>query len=344
MIVDAHAHVIPPEVTLDAAPTEAWRPRVRWQDGQQVVEVGDRQATAVAHEFVEIDGILAAQRTAGVDHVLLCPWVSLLRYDTDPTEGVRSSRIYNDGLARLAQAHPGRVSVLGTVPLQDPELAARELQSLMQRPGIRGVEVATSVRGVYLGDDRFRPFWAAAEATGALVFIHPTQRGFDLPVFQDYFMWNSVGNPLETTVTTAHLIMAGVMEAHPRCKILLAHAGGAILTLRGRLRYAHGHNPQAKSRLREPVEDSLKRFYFDTIMYDADLLRGLIAYAGADHVLLGSDYPFDKNLKRSVESVRNLALPAGDEARVLGGNAARLFGQNQHRPPHRPRGPAGVIY
>jgi len=328
MIVDTHAHVIPAEVTLDAVPTEAWRPRVRWQHGRQVVEVGGREATAVAHEFIEIEGILDAQRRAGVDHVLLCPWVSLLRYDADPEEGLRSSRIYNDGLARLAQAHPETVSVLGTVPMQDTELATQELQSLMRRPGIRGVEVTTSVRGVYLGDDRFRPFWATAEATGALVFIHPTQRGFDLPVFRDYFMWNSVGNPLETTVAAAHLILAGVMEAHPQCKILLAHAGGTILALRGRLRHAHGRSPQARSRLQESAEDSLKRFHFDSIIYDAHLLRELIEYAGVDHVLLGSDYPFDEHLERAVESVRELALPLDDAARVLGGNAARLFGLN----------------
>ncbi len=196
----------------------------------------------------------------------------------------------------------------------------------MQRPGLRGVEVATSVRGVYLGDDRFRPFWKAVEATGALVFIHPSTRGFDLPVFGDYYLSNTVGNPFETTIAAAHLIMAGVMETHPQCKVLLAHGGGAILHLRGRIRHAHGFHRDARARLREPVEQSLKRFYFDTVTHDPDLLRALINYAGADHVLLGSDYPFDMGVEHPTEAVQALALPADDEENVLGGNAARLLG------------------
>ena len=84
----------------------------------------------------------------------------------------------------------------------------------------------------FLGDDAFEPFWAAAEETSALVFIHPTTRGFDAPVFQEHYLWNAVGNPLETTVSAAHLVMTGTMERHPRLKVLLAHGGGAILALR----------------------------------------------------------------------------------------------------------------
>ena len=325
MIVDVHAHIIVPEITRDAAPHEAWRPRVVWEGGRQIVEFAGKRIRSAVREFVHIEAILAAQSAAGVDRVLLCPWVSLLRYDTDPDEGLRISRIQNEALARLAQAYPDRVSVLGTVPLQDPELAARELETLMQEPGVHGVEVAASVRGTYLGDDRFRPFWAAAEATGALVFIHPTTRGFDLPVFNEYYLWNTVGNPLETTITAAHLIMAGVMEAHPRLKVLLAHGGGAVLSLRGRLRHAHTFQPQARARLQESPAESLKRFFFDTVTHDAELLRSLVDYVGPERVLLGSDYPFDMGVARPAEIVRALRLPADEEAKILGGNAARLL-------------------
>ncbi len=325
MIIDAHAHIIVPEITREAAPEEAWRPRVFWQEGRQIIETGGRQIRSAVGEFVHIERILAAQTAAGVDHVVLSPWVSLLRYEAEPEEGLRSSRIQNDALGRLTQTSPDRVSALGTVPLQAPEMAARELEQVMQIPGVRGVEVAASVRGVYLGDDRFGPFWEAAEATGALVFIHPTTRGFAVAAFEDYYLWNSVGNPLETTVTAAHMVMAGVMEAHPRLRVLLAHGGGAVLSLRGRLRHAHSFQPQAKSRLRESPEVSLRRFYFDTVTHDPALLRALIDYAGADHVLLGSDYPFDMGVARPAEAVRALELPAAVETKILGGNAVRLF-------------------
>jgi aminocarboxymuconate-semialdehyde decarboxylase len=325
VIIDTHAHIIVPEITREVALEETWRPRVVWEDGQQVVEFAGKRIKSAIHEFVHIEAILEAQSSANVDRVLLCPWVSLLGYDADPGEGLRISRIQNQGLARLAQAYPDRVSALGSVPLQDPELAARELEALMKEPGLYGVEVAASVGGTYLGDDHFRPFWATAEATGALVFIHPTTRGFNLPAFNDYYLWNTVGNPLETTITAAHLIMAGVMETHPRLKVLLAHGGGAILSLRGRLRHAHTFQPQAKARLKESPEQSLKRFYFDTITHDLDLLRMLVDYVGPDHVLLGSDYPFDMGVARPTDIIRTLELSAADEKQILGDNAARLL-------------------
>lgn len=328
-IIDTHAHIIVPEILRDAATEEQWRPRVFRQDGKQVVEFGGRRIMSAIYEFVDMEAILEAQDAAGVDMVVLCPWVSLLRYDAPPDEGLRASRIQNEALARLTQRYPDRVVGLGAVPLQDAELAARELEGLMREPGLRGVEIAASVAGRYLGDDRFRPFWAAAEAAGALVFIHPTTRGFDLPVFNDYYLWNTVGNPLETTVTAAHMVMAGVMETHPRLKVLLAHGGGTILSLRGRLRHAHTFQPQARSRLQEPPETSLRRFYFDTVTHDADLLRALVDFAGAEHVVLGSDYPFDMGTARPAEIVRGLGLPAADEAKILGGIAARLLGQEE---------------
>lgn len=322
MTFDVHAHVIVPEITGD----EDWRPSVHRDDsGAQVVEMGGRQIRAAVAEFVDIDGVLAAQDAAGVHRVLLCPWVPLLYYDADPHEGLARARIQNDALAALVRAHPDRVAALGAVPLQDPELASAELRALMDDGVLRGVEVAASVRGVFLGDDRFEPFWEAAEATGALVFVHPTTRGFDSPAFQEYYLWNAVGNPLETATTAAHMVMAGVMERHPKLRVLLAHGGGALLAVRGRMRHAHGFQPQARSRLHESPEDSIRRFHFDTLTHDDALLRALIDYAGPDRVLLGSDYPFDMGDARHVDTVRALGLAPDVEAAILAGNAERIL-------------------
>ena len=308
-VIDTHAHIIVPQILRDAAPNEAWRPRVFYEDQQQVIEFEGRRILSAVRDFVNIEAILAEQDSAAVDCVLLCPWVSLLRYEAPAQEALHTCRLYNEALAAIAAAYPARVSALGMIPLQDPQLAARELEAIMKMPGMYGVEIAASVNGVYLGDDRFRPFWAAAESLGALVFIHPTTRGFDAAVFNDYYLWNTVGNPLETTIAAAHIIMAGVIETYPRLKLLLAHGGGAILNLRGRLRHAHSFQPQAKARLKESPEQSLKRFYFDTVTHDADLLRELVDYVGADHVLLGSDYPFDMGDSHPAEIVHALGLP-----------------------------------
>ena len=327
MIVDAHAHVIVPEICRDAAPGESWRPRVyREENGSQVVELDGRPIRSAIGEFVDVDAILAAQDAAGVDRIVLSPWVPLLWYDADPAEALRRGRIQNEALAGLVRSHPERIAALGTVPLQNPALAVRELERLMDEGDLSGIEVAASVRGAYLGHERFEDFWEAAERTGALVFIHPTTRGFDADAFREYYLWNTVGNPLETTVTAAHMVMAGVMERHPRLRVLLAHGGGAVLALRGRLRHAHGFQPQARSRLSKSPEESLRRFYFDTLTHDPELLRALVAFAGADRVLLGSDYPFDMGDERAADSVRAAGLGADAEEAILEGNAARLLG------------------
>jgi aminocarboxymuconate-semialdehyde decarboxylase len=273
VIVDFHSHVIVGE----AAPPPSM--------------VGESSDPA---------GILEEADRAGIDRVVLAPWVRLLDGDSDAINtallALRSERVY----------------VLGSVPLREPERAAAMLRHLP------GVEIPASVDGDYLGHDRFEPFWAAAEEIGAVVFIHPTTRAFDWP---DYYLWNTVGNPFETTITAAHMVMAGVMERHRDLRVVLAHGGGALPALRGRLRHAHEAIAAAKTRLHEPPDASIRRFYFDTVTHDPDVLRELAEFAGADHIVLGTDHPFDMGDPDPVATVRR----AGLDPHRLGANAERLF-------------------
>jgi len=301
MVVDVHAHVIVPGLGAEVA----------WEDGSQVVRFAGKEIRAAVREFVDLGRILEEQDRAGVDTVVLCPWVTLLG---------REPERQNEALAQMAGE---RVAVLGTVDPARPEALAE----LIEDGRLAGVELPASVAGDYLGHERFRDFWAEAEETQALVFVHPTTRGFDLPVFDDYYLWNAVGNPVETTITAAHIVMAGVLEAHPRLRIVLAHAGGAVLALRGRLRHAHSFQPQAHARLGEPPEESLRRFYYDTVTHDPGLLRQVIDFAGFDRVLCGSDYPFDMGIERPAEPVRALGLSPDEENAILSANALRLLGQ-----------------
>ena len=194
-VVDAHAHVIDPGLGAE----------VHWDERGQVVELGGKAIRAAVREFVDLGKILEEQDRAGVDRIVLCPWVNLVG---------RETARQNEGLAALVGP---RVSVLGTVDLERPD----ELVELMRDGRFSGVEIAASVDGAYLGHERFSDFWAAAEETGALVFIHPTTRGFGIEALNDYYLWNTAGNPLETTITAAHLVMAGVLERHPNLRILL---------------------------------------------------------------------------------------------------------------------------
>ncbi len=322
MIVDAHCHVIVGEMMTSAVPAR-WRPAISVEDGRQVVTFRGRELRSIVAEFTDTEVMASQAAAGGIDHLLLSPWIMLVPVEAGLAEATRVCRVQNEGLSLAAAG--GRVSALGAVPLQDAAAAAAELEYLMQLPGLRGAEVPASVAGRYLGDEAFLPFWEAAEATGALIFVHPTTRGFELPALGDYYLWNSAGNPLETAITAAHLAAAGVLERYPRLRILLAHGGGGLMSIRGRLRRAFATRPEARARSADGPDAALRRFYFDTVTHDRALLADLVGYAGADHVLLGSDRPFDMGSDQPAEEVRALRLSDFDERSILGGNASRLL-------------------
>jgi aminocarboxymuconate-semialdehyde decarboxylase len=225
------------------------------------------------------------------------PWVALLERPD-----------INDAMAELDGW------VLGSATTAD------QLRDVMSGPFV-GVEITAKVGDDYLGAERFAAFWTAAEETGALVFIHPSTRGFTGP--HDHYLWNTVGNPLETTITAAHLVMSGVLERHPGVRILLAHAGGTVLSLRGRLRHSARHIAAARG---VAVEASLRRLHYDTITHDPAVLRDVVDFAGPERVLAGSDHPFDMGDPDPAATVHAAGLGAPATALVLAGNAERLLG------------------
>ncbi len=325
MILDCHCHIVPSGMLTDAVP-EQWRPVLRREDGRPVVSFQGRRLTSVTGEFSDVNVMLEQAARAGVSHLLLSPWILLVPVAADVADATRICRVQNESLALAAQESGGRVFGLGAVPLQDAGRAAAELASLMELPGMRGVEVPASVAGSYLGEDRFAPFWEAAAGTGAVVFVHPTTTGIGVPALDGHYLWNSVGNPLETAIAAAQLVVSGVLERHQGLTVLLAHGGGALLALRGRLRRAFAVRPEARSDTASSPDALLRRLYFDSLTHDRALLADLVAFAGPEHVLLGSDRPFDMGSDQPVDDIRALGLSQTDELLLLGGNARRLFG------------------
>jgi len=323
MIVDTHAHIIVPEILRDAHPAEEWRPRVTWENDKQFVEYGSKRIGSATREFVSPEKILDEIKKSGADAVLLCPWVSLVRYEAKPEESLSACQVQNDALSSLVKKYPTQIAALGMVPLQDVTLAIKELERLM-KSGLKGIEIGTHVNGVYLGDARFRPFWKACESLGAFVFIHPVEGGGRAEL-RDYYMWNVIGNPMDTTIAAGHLILSGVMDAFPRLKILLAHGGGTLPYIHGRLDRGFKQRPEINKVISKPPTEYLKQFYFDTITHDATVLHSLVDLVGADHVLLGSDYPFDMGNENPVELVRAAEFDFETEQKILGGNAASLL-------------------
>jgi len=323
LIVDVHCHVIVAEMTARTVPPD-WRPVIGRDGGAYRLAFRGRDIASVAGEFTDVGVMLGQAAGTGVNHLLLSPWISLVPAEADTATARAVCDVHNAALAALA-ADRERVSAVGAVVLQDPALAARQICELVTGYGLAGAEIPASAGGRYLGDDFFLPFWAAAEDAGALVFIHPTTRGFGVPALEQYYLWNSVGNPMETAIAGAHMAMAGVLERHPRLRVLLAHGGGALPVVRGRLRRAFAVRPEARSRIGSGPDAALRRFYYDTVTHDRDLLADLVRFAGAGQVLLGSDRPFDMGSDDPVGEVRALGLGTGEES-VLGGTAARLLG------------------
>ena len=325
MILDCHCHVIPAGMFTDAVPSD-WRPVLGQDAGQRVVSFQGRRLTSITGEFCDVDLMLTQAAVAGVSHLLISPWILLVPVLAEPALAARICRVQNESLAEAAAGRAdSRVLALGAVPLQDPALAVAELEHLMTLPGMRGVEVPASVAGGYLGEERFAPFWAAAAATGALVFVHPTTTGLGLPALDGHYLWNSVGNPVETTITGAQLVTAGVLARHPDLRILLAHGGGALMALRGRLDRAFAVRPEARADTAVTPAELLRGLYYDSLAHDRAVLADLVEFAGAGHVLLGSDRPFDMGADRPAEDIAALRLSKDDEQLVLSGNARRLL-------------------
>jgi aminocarboxymuconate-semialdehyde decarboxylase len=325
VIVDVHSHIVA-EALSTRSGTERWRADLREVAGRTRLFQHGRELSSVIREIVDPARMVEEARADGVDHLVLSPWVRLLPFDLPLDDARDVCRIQNLAMAEIVATDPERFSALGSLPLQDPDLAARELPQL-RSDGLAGVELSSVIAGRFLGDDAFEPFWAAAEETAALLFVHPTTRGLAMPVFEEHYLWNTVGNPLETAIAGAHLVMSGVLERHPDLRIVLAHGGGALPALRGRLRHAYETVPAAGTRLQETPEKSLRRLYFDTVTHDRELLARLIEDFGVGQVLLGSDRPFDMGSNDPVGDVKALGLAEGDERALLGATATQLLGR-----------------
>jgi aminocarboxymuconate-semialdehyde decarboxylase len=263
---------------------------------------------------------------AGVDVQLLASWIDLTAYSLDAATGVRYSRMFNEGLAATAAEAPDRFRALATVPLQAPKEAAEELRHAITVLGHVGVEIATTVDGRELDDPDLDPFWAAAEELRAVIVVHPyaSLKGRDL---KRYGLVNLIGNPAETTLALGHLIFGGVFERHPDLRMVLVHGGGFAPYQIGRWDrgFTTGARGATEHLTRAPGE-WLQRLYFDTVLHSALSLRHLVDVVGADHVVLGSDYPF---VMGEPEPVRSLdAVPGlgdGERQQILAGNLATLL-------------------
>jgi aminocarboxymuconate-semialdehyde decarboxylase len=238
----------------------------------------------------------------------------------------RAAQIVNDGIAEYVAGRPDRLAGLGSVPMPDGNEAALELERCVRKLGLKGVQILTNVNGQELSDPAFAPFWQKAEELQALVLLHPL--GFTEAKRLSRFSFNNtIGNPLDTTIALHYLIFDGVLERHPGLKILAVHGGGYLAAYSGRIDHSWGARSDAHGDLPQPPTSYLKKIYFDSVVFTPHQLAELVRLYGADHVLMGTDYPFDMADYDPVGHVTAVeGFDAATIAAIAGGNAKRLLG------------------
>jgi aminocarboxymuconate-semialdehyde decarboxylase len=339
--IDVHAHILTEE-TIRLLQRESPKAAPKLSDVDDQFGTLDVAGSLYRHfprGGWDLDRRFRDMAAAKVDMQVLsvCPQTFL--YAQPPALAVAFARIQNEQLAKLVKTHPGRFQGIATVPMQAPQQAADELRHAMTVLGLRGMQIGSNIAGKNLDDPELEPVWAAAAELGAFILLHPINvAGMDR--LGSYYLNNLIGNPLDTTIAAACLVFSGALERYPSLKICLAHGGGFVPYQAGR--FVHGWHVRAepKKKLPKPPTDSLQRFYFDTIVHSKEVLEFLVGNAGADRVLLGSDYPFDMGMPDGVLQVRSLSLPAAEQASILGGLAQTMLGSATGRPSARAAGAA----
>lgn len=269
---------------------------------------------------------IADMDATGVDVMVLSPTPQPGYYEADADLAERAGAMQNEHVARTVAEHPDRFAGIGIAALQHPELAARELESAVRDLRMHGAFVATHAAQHELGDRQLDPFWEAAESLGAVMFLHPM--GFSEPRrLEPYFMTNTVGQPLETTLALAQLIFGGVLERFPRLRVLAVHGGGFLPFYLGRFDQAFRERAECRVNITKPPSEYVKQIYLDTVVFEAAAIAHLVDLVGEDRVLMGSDRPYDMGEPDPVGLVRRVPnLSREGQAKVLGGNAERLLG------------------
>jgi len=247
-------------------------------------------------------------------------------YEVEDDLAVELARFQNDQLSDWVKKYPDRFAAMATLPLQVPDEALEELKRATRRLGLGGVEIGSHVGKWELGDEVFWPIYKTLEDLAIPILIHP-HRVAGLDRLEDFYLSNLIGNPLDTTIAAAQLIFSGVLEKYPGLKIILVHAGGQLPYIIGRMEHGYQVRPECKEKVHQPPMAFFKSFYFDTITHNPDALRYLITFAGSDHVLLGSDYPYDMGDPDPVQILSRLpGIKVADRRKISRENAIGLFG------------------
>ena len=323
-VIDLHNHFIAPEV-IDFLAREGPRyaTRIVERDGRKFFLIQEKALRPIDGPISNAPARIADMDREGVTTQAVSCVPFLMYPDVPPDAALAIAQVNNDALAGLAAGDAHHFVSLGSVPLQEPSSAVKELERAAKL-GLRGVEIPPKIGERQLDEPGFETFWEAAEALRMAVCIHPFEAA-PTGALARYFLGNLVGNLYDTGLAAALLIYGGVLERHPKLRIVLYHAGGALPALVGRLDMGYRLVPECRDAIPRPPSTYVSQFHFDIIAHNRTMLRHLVQSYGAERFVVGSDYPLPAGLTHPVEEVKSLGLEYAAEAKILSGNARNIL-------------------
>ena len=329
MKIDIHNHFYPTrflkQLEKDGATVGISVESDEW--GRQIlVQHGNRIVTITA-PMNDIEKRLEDMNQIGFDIQILT--LSAPSVDIFPVEiGESLAGIVNDEIGEICQNHPDRFLAFATLPFNDPDRTVKELRRCIDEMNFKGACIGTNINGMGLDDQRLYPFYECMSEYDLPIHIHP-RAPVDKETYKDYRLLPMIGFEMDICVAVVRLVMGGVMDRFPNLNFIVSHLGGAIPYLAERIQNCYEAYPECQENISGPAKDYLKRFYYDTVSFFEPALMCAYAFVGADHMVLGSDYPHViGDIKEAITSIEQLDIPQTDKEMIFSGNMLRLIHQD----------------
>ena len=321
-VLDCQSHLYCPEV-LSLLEKRTDDPLVYRKDGQQVVKMGDWHRKVLPNH-TSVEAKLAAMDANGIT------MTALSVNDPGPEwfgdDGPRLARVMNDFVAAIVRKHPTRFLGLCVLPLQDMDAAQAELNRCVHDLNMRGILLYTNLAGRFPDEPAFRPLFARAEALGIPLLLHPA-KPLTTEIAKDYEMTSSLGNMFEDTTALTRIIMSGILDKHPRLRLVCPHLGGTLPYIIGRIDHQISVLKRGPQYLTRRPSEYLRQVWFDIVSPLPQAIKFCHELLGSERLLFASDHPWvDPALIR--ECLAQAGLPAVDQEKILGENARQLFDLN----------------
>lgn len=327
MRVDMHAHfAAPPLLDYIRRNPDRLQTQIVTEDGREYIKHSAGFKYPNFKEFSDYETLCRSMDKMRVTKSVLSVNPNFFYYwIEDSTEALQAARLSNDWIAAFRDEHPDRIGGMATVPMQNIDLALKELDRACTDLGLRALAIGSMINDKQLDEEEFFPIYEYCAQNGVLLYLHPYYTG-PKPQMTRYYNTNIVGNVLETCMAINHLIYGGVFEKYPELKVFTSHAGGFFPYQLGRMIHGYNVRPEPKARLEKGPEHYVDNIYYDTITHWNPALRFLIDTFGSDHVMLGTDCPFDMGDYRPVDRIEELGLTEDQLDDVAWKNARRLTG------------------